>query len=155
MVYINKWHTFAAASLLQLVGGICYTFSLYSPELKRQLNYDQRQLQAVGAAILAGGYTSWIPGLLYDGLVQRHHKLAPRCAEILWLYYSIYLAPEVRSGCLSGPASSYAVLQLNTSNKLATDHNLNTCRLMACLGILFHVSGYALATCLLAHLAFV
>ena len=63
-MYVNKWHTFAAACLLQLVSGICYTFSLYSPELKHQLQYDQRQLQAVGAALLAGGYTSWIPGIL-------------------------------------------------------------------------------------------
>ena len=118
MVYINKWHTFAAASLLQLVGGICYTFSLYSPELKRQLNYDQRQLQAVGAAILAGGYTSWIPGLLYDGLVQRHHKLAPRYAESS----TCSIQRGLSAYCVR-PASSSAMLQLGIFKQLVTDHD--------------------------------
>lgn len=82
--------------------GVCYTFSIYSPAIKHNLGYDQTQLQTVrtaqtsqaqeallvnldatswsqvGSAILAGGYFAWVPGLLYDGLVQKHNKLAPR-----------------------------------------------------------------------------
>ena len=91
-------------TLKSCAAGVCYTFSIYSPGIKHNLGYDQTQLQTVraaaqavarqgpcpvnadkscaqvGSAILAGGYFAWVPGLLYDGLVQKHNKLAPRYA---------------------------------------------------------------------------
>ena len=33
-MYVNKWHCTVAATLLQICGGLCYTFSLFSPSLK-------------------------------------------------------------------------------------------------------------------------
>ncbi|KAK9806691.1 hypothetical protein WJX73_008884 [Symbiochloris irregularis] len=75
---INKWFTLSAAALLQLVSGFVYTFSLFAPAVKLSSNYDQVQLQGIGTAILSGGYLAWAPGLTYDALLQKHHKLAPR-----------------------------------------------------------------------------
>ena len=61
-MYINKWYSLVAAILLQLMGGLCYTFSLYSSSLKMALNVDQPSLEFIASCLLSGGYFSWIPG---------------------------------------------------------------------------------------------
>ena len=61
-MYINKWYSLVAAILLQLMGGLCYTFSLYSSSLKTALNVDQPSLEFIASCLLSGGYFSWIPG---------------------------------------------------------------------------------------------
>ena len=62
IMYINKWYSLVAAILLQLMGGLCYTFSLYSSSLKTALNLDQPSLEFIASCLLSGGYFSWIPG---------------------------------------------------------------------------------------------
>lgn len=76
-MFVNKWYTLAASAILQLVAGVAYTFSLYAPSLKSALHLTQPQLEGVGSAILCGGLSAWIPGLLYDYLAG-YNKLAPR-----------------------------------------------------------------------------
>lgn len=61
-MYVNKWYSLVAAILLQLMGGLCYTFSLYSSALKTALNVDQASLEFLASCLLSGGYFSWIPG---------------------------------------------------------------------------------------------
>ncbi len=61
-MYINKWYSLVAAIFLQLMGGLCYTFSLYSSSLKTALNVDQPSLEFIASCLLSGGYFSWIPG---------------------------------------------------------------------------------------------
>jgi hypothetical protein len=34
VMYVNKWVCTVAAIFLQICGGLCYTFSLFSPSLK-------------------------------------------------------------------------------------------------------------------------
>ena len=46
-MYINKWYSLVAAILLQLMGGLCYTFSLYSSSLKTALDVDQPSLEFI------------------------------------------------------------------------------------------------------------
>jgi hypothetical protein len=76
-MYLNKWATIVAATFLQICGGLCYTFSLYSPALKTSFGFTQPQLETLGSCLVSGGYFAWIPGLLYDAL-RNHHKLGPR-----------------------------------------------------------------------------
>lgn len=61
-MYINKFYSLVAAILLQLMGGLCYTFPLYSSTLKTALNVDQPSLEFIASCLLSGGYFSWIPG---------------------------------------------------------------------------------------------
>ena len=61
-MYVNKWYSFVAAILLQLMGGLCYCFSLYSSSLKKALDVDQPSLEFIASCLLSGGYFSWIPG---------------------------------------------------------------------------------------------
>ncbi|KAK9862055.1 hypothetical protein WJX84_008210 [Apatococcus fuscideae] len=77
-MFINKWLTFTAAASLELVAGVVYAFSLYSPTLKENLNISQTQLQGLATAIGAGGFFAFIPGLLYDANIDAYPKLAPR-----------------------------------------------------------------------------
>ena len=73
-MHINKWFSFSASALLQVVGGqralvvavpqarllsdtqqalgagVCYTFSIYSPAIKANLQLSQTDLQAVCSA---------------------------------------------------------------------------------------------------------
>ncbi|KAK9814114.1 hypothetical protein WJX72_000842 [[Myrmecia] bisecta] len=76
-MYVSKWHTFTASTMLQLCAGLCYCFSIYSASLKTELQLSQTQLEGLGTALLSGGYLAWIPGLVYDSLSHRH-KLGPR-----------------------------------------------------------------------------
>ncbi len=62
IMYVNKWYSFVAAILLQLMGGLCYCFSLYSSSLKTALDVDQPSLEFIASCLLSGGYFSWIPG---------------------------------------------------------------------------------------------
>ena len=61
-MYVNKFYSLVAAILLQLMGGLCYTFPLYSSTLKTALNVDQPSLEFIASCLLSGGYFSWIPG---------------------------------------------------------------------------------------------
>ncbi|CAK0743532.1 hypothetical protein CVIRNUC_001477 [Coccomyxa viridis] len=94
-MYINKWYSLVAAIFLQLMGGLCYTFSLYSSSLKTALNVDQPSLEFIASCLLSGGYFSWIPGLAYDALRHRH-KFAPRfiaaggCAVHFVGYFAVW-----------------------------------------------------------------
>ena len=50
IMYMNKWYCTVAATLLQICGGLCYTFSLFSPSLKVQFHsqlYFEADLHAV------------------------------------------------------------------------------------------------------------
>jgi MFS family permease len=75
----NKWACLAASVPVALSGGLVYSFSIWSPALKLQLALDQRQLEAVGASYMLGGYSSFISGLAYDALERLHH-VGPRAA---------------------------------------------------------------------------
>jgi hypothetical protein len=72
IMYVNKWYSLVAAILLQLMGGLCYTFSLYSSALKTALNVDQASLEFLASCLLSGGYFSWIPG----------ERARPKCAPV-------------------------------------------------------------------------
>ena len=76
-MFVNKWYCTAAAALLQICGGLCYTFSLFSPSLKQAFGFTQPELEALGSCLLSGGYFGLIPGFLYDAL-REHHKFGPR-----------------------------------------------------------------------------
>lgn len=73
-MYVNKFYSVVAAILLQLMGGLCYTFALYSANLKTALNVDQPSLEFIASCLLSGGYFSWIPGRpprVQNGLLKR------------------------------------------------------------------------------------
>ena len=45
MAYFSKWMTYVAGIYQQVLSGFCYTFSLYSNELKIAFDLNQTQLQ--------------------------------------------------------------------------------------------------------------
>ncbi|BDA41740.1 Protein NUCLEAR FUSION DEFECTIVE 4 [Coccomyxa sp. Obi] len=98
-MYINKWATNVAAIFLQICGGLCYTFSLYSPALKEAFNFTQPQLETLGSCLVSGGYFAWIPGLTYDYL-RHHHKFGPRligawgCLNHFIGFFMVWLAAK-------------------------------------------------------------
>ena len=76
-MYVSKWYSLSAGAVCELVAGVAYTFSLYAPALKAALKLSQPELEGIGSAILCGGLTAWLPGLLYDYLMP-YDKLGPR-----------------------------------------------------------------------------
>ncbi|KAK9856767.1 hypothetical protein WJX84_006938 [Apatococcus fuscideae] len=101
-MFINKWLTFSAAAALELVAGVIYAFSIYSPALKESLNISQTQLQGLGTAIGAGGFFAFIPGLLYDANISKYPKWTPRLIGAMGViahvfgYLSLWLAATER-----------------------------------------------------------
>lgn len=80
--YVSKWVTFAASAFIQSCAGLSYSFSVYSPVLKQQLDLTQTQLSAVGSFVNLGGYFAILAGAIYD-CTKKEHKLGPRL--VVWL----------------------------------------------------------------------
>lgn len=79
-MYVNKFYSLVAAILLQLMGGLCYTFALYSSNLKTALNIDQPSLEFIASCLLSGGYFSWIPGRLPRVPSEMSRDKSPRAS---------------------------------------------------------------------------
>lgn len=67
-LYVNKWLTVAACSVLQLSAGLPYSFGIFGAELKRTFGWSQAELAAFGTALNLGAFASFIPGFLFAAL---------------------------------------------------------------------------------------
>ncbi|WIA44541.1 hypothetical protein OEZ86_007275 [Tetradesmus obliquus] len=79
---ISCWTCFCASAWIQTCAGLFYCFSLYSPAIKAAFDFDQAQIQGVGAALMAGAYFALPGGWLYEHL-QGHPLGGPRI--VAWL----------------------------------------------------------------------
>eukprot|EP00878_Enallax_costatus_P023733 GHUV01025270.1.p1 GENE.GHUV01025270.1~~GHUV01025270.1.p1 ORF type:complete len:293 (+),score=72.79 GHUV01025270.1:288-1166(+) len=74
---INKFYTFTASALIQVVGSPVYTFSIYATALGDALGLDQGQVQGVGSSMTFGLFLAIISGSAYD-LLEHHKRMGPR-----------------------------------------------------------------------------
>lgn len=63
-----RWVSLFACLCLEAVAGSSYAFSLYSNQLKAELNYTQEQVETAGAVGNLGLYLSIVAGLCFDSL---------------------------------------------------------------------------------------
>lgn len=62
----DRWLGLILGMWMQACGGISYTFSLYSADMKRQLGYNQEMTDGLGTAKDIGGNVGIVSGLLID-----------------------------------------------------------------------------------------
>lgn len=77
-MYFNKWFTFMVGVYIEVIAGFCYTFSIFSNEVKLVFDLSQTQLQGLGTLLSNGSpIFGWVECTVYDRL--RHtHKLGPQ-----------------------------------------------------------------------------
>ncbi|KXZ55188.1 hypothetical protein GPECTOR_3g333 [Gonium pectorale] len=81
-LYLNRWLTFTASCLLQVNGGLSYSFSIFAPALKELWGYRETQIAAVGSCFNFGGYLAIPAGVLYDRL-EKHKRFGPRFVALI------------------------------------------------------------------------
>lgn len=62
----DKWLGLIVGMWMQACGGISYTFSLYSADMKQQLQYNQEMTDGLGTAKDIGGNVGIVSGILID-----------------------------------------------------------------------------------------
>lgn len=62
----DRWLGLVVGMWMQACGGISYTFSLYSADMKAQLGYNQEMVDALGTSKDIGGNVGIVSGLLID-----------------------------------------------------------------------------------------
>lgn len=78
VLHANKWITFAACTTLQFSAGLCYSFGLFSSDIKARFGWSQGRLDGFGTALNLGAFAAFIPGALYSALAG--NPSGPRCA---------------------------------------------------------------------------
>lgn len=69
-MHANKWITFAACATLQFSAGLCYSFGLFSSDMKQAFRWSQGRLDGFGTALNLGAFAAFIPGALYNALAS-------------------------------------------------------------------------------------
>ncbi|CAM6110153.1 unnamed protein product [Calypogeia fissa] len=62
----DRWACLAAAMIIEACGGLGYTFAVYSQHLKERLDYDQEDLDGIGAAKDFGYCLGIVGGIFYN-----------------------------------------------------------------------------------------
>ncbi|KAG6544909.1 hypothetical protein Mapa_013600 [Marchantia paleacea] len=62
----DRWSCLAAAMIMEACGGLGYTFAVYSQHIKETLDYDQEDLDKLGAAKDFGYCLGIIGGIIYN-----------------------------------------------------------------------------------------
>ena len=62
----DRWLGLVLGMWMQACGGISYTFSLYSADMKAQLGYNQEMVDGLGTSKDIGGNVGIVSGLLID-----------------------------------------------------------------------------------------
>ena len=76
-MFVGKWWAFAAAAALELASGFNAAFILYDGALRKQFQYSNAELQALGSALVTAGLFAIVPGAIFDSL-HAHPQLRPR-----------------------------------------------------------------------------
>ncbi|KAJ3688610.1 hypothetical protein LUZ61_017774 [Rhynchospora tenuis] len=64
--FTNRWFVFVAAMWVQSCGGVGYLFGSISPSIKSSLNYNQRQVAALGVAKDLGDSIGFLAGAISE-----------------------------------------------------------------------------------------
>ncbi|KAL6044138.1 Nodulin-like domain-containing protein [Balamuthia mandrillaris] len=87
----RRWLSLGAGAAMMCIAGTLYDFSVYGPELKKELGWEQVQLGFVGAMGNVGNYTGVLIGMFNDRWGGRAAALVSGLL-LLFGYLCIYLA---------------------------------------------------------------